>query len=78
MRKSNRQRKVDKRLSMNKHHLLNRVNGGCDKSWNIAILNIEKHQYWHRVFGNKSLEEVIELLLRFKRIKDLQREQGGE
>jgi len=77
IRKQNRNRKVDKRADkrrgMNRHHLVNKCKGGKDDKWNIAVLDIERHRYWHRVFGNKSLEEVIELLLRFKRLKDYQR-----
>lgn len=73
IRKPNRQRKIDKRLSMNKHHLLNKCKGGKNEEWNIAVLYIERHQYWHKIFGNKSLEEVIDLLIRLKRIKDYQK-----
>ncbi len=73
MRKSNRQKKVDKRRSMNRHHLKPKARGGKDKEHNLAVIHIERHCYWHKVFGNKTLEEVIELLQRYKRIKDGQR-----
>lgn len=73
MRKENRQEKVDKRKKMNKHHLTPKSRGGKDQEWNLAIFDKLRHSYWHRVFGNKTLEEVIELLTRFKRFKDSQR-----
>lgn len=75
LRKRNRLAKIDKRLSMNRHHLVNKCKGGGNQNWNIAILDIERHQYWHKVFGNLSLEEAIELLIRYKRIKDYQKNQ---
>ena len=75
MRKQNRNKKVDKRKSMNKHHLKNKSRGGGNQDWNLILIDIERHQYWHRVFKNMSLEEVIELLCRLKRMKDHQRKQ---
>ena len=74
MRKQNRNKKVDKRKSMNKHHLKNKSQGGGNQDWNLILIDIERHQYWHRVFKNMSLEEVIELLCRLKRMKDFQKE----
>lgn len=73
MRKQNRHRKIDKRKSMNRHHLLNKCKGGKNQDWNIVLIDIEKHRYWHKIFKNLSLEEVIELLKRLKRLKDFQR-----
>ena len=73
MRKHNRQKKIDKRLSMNRHHLTPKSRGGSSQDFNIAIFDIERHQFWHRVFGNRTLEEVIDLLIRFKRFKDHQK-----
>lgn len=73
MRKQNRHRKVDKRLSMNKHHLKNKCKGGGSQEWNLILIDIERHQYWHKVFKNMSLEEAIELLQRLKRMKDNQK-----
>lgn len=72
-RKRNRHQKVDKRKMMNKHHLTNKCRGGGNEKENIAILHIERHEHWHKVFGNKSLREVIELLERFERLKNYQR-----
>lgn len=73
VRKQNRNKKVDKRLSMSRHHLKNKVNGGGSQEWNIAVFHIERHQYWHRVFGNLDLTQVIDLLTRYKEIKDYQK-----
>lgn len=29
----------------------------------------DKHDYWHKLFGNMTLDEIIEVLQRIKRIK---------
>lgn len=73
MRKQNRQKKIDKRQQMNRHHLTPKSRGGSSQEFNIAIFDIERHKFWHKVFGNRTLEEVIELLIRFKRFKDNQK-----
>jgi len=61
---------------MNRHHLTPKNRKGSNKDWNIALFDIERHCYWHKVFGNRTLEEVIELLIRFKRFKDNQKERS--
>jgi hypothetical protein len=33
------------------------------------LLKLDRHFYWHKLFGNKTLEEVISLLQRVHRAK---------
>ena len=53
----------------NFHHLINKINGGENSKDNLLLLKVKRHFYWHRLFGSKSLEEVIELLFRVHRAK---------
>lgn len=64
-----------------KHHLVPRSRGGTNLPNNTILLNIEKHQCWHTLFGNLTLDEVIELLIRIrniKRAKEVQNEGKGK
>lgn len=54
----------------NKHHLVPRSRGGRNDVANLLLIDYERHVYWHRVFGNMTISEVIELLLRVKRAKE--------
>lgn len=56
----------------NRHHWLNRCNGGEWTIDNISYLHIDRHDWWHRIFKNLSLDEVISLLIRIKNIKSSQ------
>jgi hypothetical protein len=53
-----------------KHHLTPRSKEGDDEPENIMLLNMFRHQAWHILFGHKSLEEVIKLLLRLHSAKN--------
>jgi hypothetical protein len=53
-----------------KHHLTPRSKNGDDEPENILLLNMLRHQAWHILFGHKSLEEVIQLLLRLHSAKN--------
>jgi hypothetical protein len=53
----------------NKHHLLPRSRGGDNSPDNVLLLKVNRHFYWHRLFGARSLEEVILLLVRVHRAK---------
>ncbi len=53
----------------NRHHLLPKSRGGGMESSNLLTIDIDRHIFWHKIFGNLSLEEVIELLIRLKRMK---------
>lgn len=67
-RKYNRNKKIDARTK-NKHHLTPKSRGGKNTQENLLLVDIEKHIYWHKIFKNLTLEEVIELLIRLQRLK---------
>ena len=51
----------------NKHHLIPKSRGGTDDPSNLLLINIEKHICWHKIFGNRTLDEVIEILQRVRK-----------
>jgi hypothetical protein len=53
----------------NKHHLTPRSRGGDESGENLFLLRLDRHFYWHKLFGNKTLEEVISLLQRVHQAK---------
>ena len=53
----------------NKHHLTPRSRGGDESEENLFLLKLDRHFYWHKLFGNKTLEEVISLLQRVHQAK---------
>ncbi len=61
--------KRTKRAMMNRHHLLPRSSGGNGMPNNLLLIDIEKHQAWHKLFKNRHLDEVIEMLIRLKQLK---------
>ena len=56
----------------NYHHLQPKSRKGTYDKYNMLLIDIEKHANWHQVFGLMNLDEVIELLLRVQRAKNLQ------
>ena len=67
-----RKRKVKKNghPGMNKHHFFKaKSRGGSSDYHNLLWLNIERHAYWHKVFGLMGAEEVLALLERVVRAK---------
>lgn len=53
-----------------RHHLIPKSRGGTNRPENLLTLNWEEHhQYWHKLFGNRTIEEVIEVLQRIVQIK---------
>lgn len=56
----------------NRHHLLNKINGGLSTKQNLLWIKIERHRCWHLLFDNLNIEEVIQLLIRVKRAKENQ------
>jgi hypothetical protein len=56
-------------LGLNRHHWTNKINGGKSNKRNVSWLKVERHRAWHYIFKNKSLEEVIALLTRLKKMK---------
>ena len=53
----------------NRHHLINKCRGGDFSPSNILILNIEKHNEWHRLFKNSDPQYIIDVLTRMCRMK---------
>ena len=53
----------------NRHHLIPRSRGGGNDRRNLLLIKIDRHETWHRLFGNLTLNEVIGLLIRLKRAK---------
>jgi len=51
------------------HHLTPKSRGGGKSPSNLLRLDIQKHRCWHKIFGNRTLEEVIAELQRIKRMK---------
>lgn len=62
-------RRYKNKPGRNKHHLTPKARGGADADWNLLLIRIERHQELHRIFGNKTLEEIIQLLVRLQRMK---------
>jgi len=54
---------------MVKHHITNRCHGGKSTPSNLLKFDSERERAFHFIFGNKSFEEVAELLLRTCRNK---------
>ena len=68
MKGKNKKRK--KHRGRNLHHFLKTKARGGDKSkQNLLLMDIEKHEHWHILFGLMSCSEVIELLIRVERAK---------
>lgn len=52
----------------NRHHLIPKCRGGYGGK-NLLKMDMERHKAWHFLFNNLTLDEVIELLQRVKKIK---------
>ena len=57
-----------KKRKLTKHHLRARSRGGSKRD-GILMLSWEKHCAWHKLFGNRTLDEIIAILQRIKRVK---------
>ena len=62
----------------NKHHIVNKCKGGKKTKSNLLTFEVNRHKAWHFLFGNKSFEEVEELLRRCRTLKELQQESLAE
>jgi len=60
-----------KKRKRDKHHLIPKSRGGADIPNNTILIDIDKHRCWHTLFGNLTIDEVIELLQRLKRMKEV-------
>ena len=61
-----------KYVGRNYHHLKPQSRGGKYIDSNLLLIKIDRHHFWHKIFGNRTLGEVIRLLIRLERVK------GGE
>lgn len=52
-----------------RHHMTPVSRGGSDKPSNLVWLGWNKHDLLHKLFGNKTLEQSIEVLIRVHRAK---------
>ena len=70
-RKLNRQERKTRKHSkkLQRHHLLNRVNGGTYALNNILMLAPERHAQWHKLFKNDDPQYIIDVLTRMCRMK---------
>ena len=59
----------------NRHHLKPRTRKGSSMDYNIANLDIDKHNLIHKIFGNATLYEIICILIRFARMKGYEKEE---
>lgn len=53
----------------NRHHLLPRSRGGDSLESNLLVMDIERHNAWHFLFQNQTLDEIIEVLERLRSMK---------
>ena len=60
---------MKKKKNITRHHILPRSRKGKHEKENILHIEWEKHQSYHILFGNRTLEEAIELLIRVHRAK---------
>jgi len=52
-----------------RHHITNKCDGGTSEQSNLFVFDENKERAFHFLFGNKSFEEVAELLLRCCKMK---------
>jgi len=67
-RKTNRKGKVWR----NKHHLKPVSRFGTNHKANLLLIHGERHILWHKMWGNRTLPEIIALLKRVQRAKSRQ------
>lgn len=57
------------RWGRNQHHNLARSRGGSSEDYNLILIKIERHNLLHKIFGLRTIREVIQMLERLDRIK---------
>lgn len=60
----------------NRHHLTPKSRGGEGYRYNLLLIGMDRHEAWHRLWGNRTLAEVISLLKRVERAKGRLRGRG--
>lgn len=76
IRKKNRRRKLlssSKHPGRNRHHNLAKSRGGSSEEFNMILLKVERHNLLHKIFGLRTLREIIEVLERLDRMKARQK-----
>lgn len=74
---SSKKRQIRKELGHDRHHLVPRSRlkqGVPPLPDNLLWIEIERHRGWHMLWGNRTLDEVLELLQRLKRAKSRTRQ----
>lgn len=67
---SNRRREVRRhKRFMSRHHLRPVSRKGSDSDSNLLRLWRDRHDAWHKLFGNRTLDEIIAVLERIKHAK---------
>lgn len=74
MRKHRKIKGVKRYKGRNYHHFKPVSRGGDDSKENLLLLKIDRHECWHKLFKNQTLNEVIQILLRIKRIREVKNE----
>jgi len=69
MKNKQRRKKFRRSGVMIKHHITNKCKGGKSTKENLLVFDQNRERAWHFLFGNKSFEEVAELLLRTCQMK---------
>lgn len=64
-----RRRKKRKHPGRNLHHLRPKSRRGDNTEANLLLIDVEKHALLHKIFGNKTWEEIIQLMIRVSRMK---------
>lgn len=73
---SKRKNRNSHKNKITKHHLTPKCRGGHADAWNILNIYRDKHDVWHTLFKERTLEEAIILLKRVQRMKDRQRREA--
>ncbi len=60
--KKGRIHKIQVPEGMDKHHRLPRSKGGNGTADNISVVPIHEHRAWHRLFGNKTPQEIARII----------------
>lgn len=69
-----RRQKRPHRKGRNLHHLVPRSRNGRNHISNLLLIDIERHEHWHKMFGNMTIDEVLSLLTRMARMKSRHQE----
>jgi len=59
----------NRKKHINKHHLKPKSRHGDSRGSNMLYIDIEKHCWLHKIFGNLTLCEIIILLIRVAKAK---------